>query len=101
MARLAALVLVVLVGGCSLLVEGDRPAFAETAGEAAPMQAVIDGDDKLIRVLRGGLWLLFDLAADPGEQRELAVSEPERLERLQARLDEWVAWIAAGPRSGT
>jgi choline-sulfatase len=41
---------------------------------------------------------LYDLAADPGEQRNLAASEPQRRAALDGVLD---AWIAAHPPAGT
>jgi arylsulfatase A-like enzyme len=36
---------------------------------------------------------LFDLAADPGEQRDLAGVEPEILATMQAELDGWAAFL--------
>lgn len=42
---------------------------------------------------------LYDLARDPGEQRNLAADEPERADRLRRRLFDWLAdgqrWAAA------
>jgi uncharacterized sulfatase len=32
---------------------------------------------------------LYDLAADPHEERDLAAAEPERLEAMRANLDAW------------
>jgi arylsulfatase A-like enzyme len=64
-----------------------QPVFAEGFAFDARLQAVIDGDWKLIRDLRTGALALYDLAADPGEQRDLAASRPEERERLRALLD--------------
>lgn len=38
---------------------------------------------------------LFDLARDPGEQRDVAGAHPERAERYRAHLLEWAAWRQA------
>ena len=37
-----------------------------------------------------GTWELFDLAADPGEVRNLASEQPERLQALRAEYDEYL-----------
>jgi len=39
--------------------------------------------------------LLFDLAADPFEQNDLAALEPERVRRMSAMLDGWFAAVEA------
>jgi len=52
--------------------------------------AVIDGDDKLVSERQPGAPVqdqLFDLRADPGEQRDLAAQRPERVAALRALLD--------------
>lgn len=54
------------------------------------------GEWKLIRALEPDFHnlppvQLFDLAADPTEQRNLAGERPEVVEELTARLDQWVA----------
>lgn len=40
-------------------------------------------------ILAGDDWLLFDLASDPGERRDLSQSEPERLAGLRADYQAW------------
>ncbi|MBU6319711.1 MAG: sulfatase-like hydrolase/transferase [Alphaproteobacteria bacterium] len=40
-------------------------------------------------ILAGDDWLLFDLASDSGERRDLAQSEPERLAGLRADYQAW------------
>jgi arylsulfatase A-like enzyme/Tfp pilus assembly protein PilF len=47
------------------------------------LRALVDGDFKLIQGVRPEL---YDLAADPGEAKDLAAREPERVRRLQAML---------------
>jgi len=39
---------------------------------------------------------LFDLAADPGESRNLAASDPETARRLRQRFEEWFADVTRG-----
>lgn len=49
-------------------------------------QVVRSGDWKLqVNPTRGKIWL-YDLAADPTEQHDLAAAEPELVEQLQAKL---------------
>lgn len=36
-----------------------------------------------------GRWELFDLAADPLEERNLAAEQPARVQALAARIDGW------------
>jgi arylsulfatase A-like enzyme len=73
------------------LLRGERlppqPAFSEGFAFDARLQSVIDGEWKAIRDLRSGVFSLYDLASDPGEQRDLAASRPEEREKLRALLD--------------
>lgn len=56
----------------------------ETTGwELFGHRAIRQGDWKIV-ALAGGAWQLFNLAEDPGETRDLAAEQPERLERLVA-----------------
>jgi arylsulfatase A-like enzyme len=56
--------------------------------------AWIDGSYKLHRIPdKSGenvTWKLFDLAADPGEKRDLAKAEPERVAMLKTQLEDWL-----------
>jgi arylsulfatase A-like enzyme len=55
-------------------------------------EALYRGDLKLSRglpPLGDGRWRLFDLAADPGETRDLASERPELVARLAAEYDAW------------
>jgi arylsulfatase A-like enzyme len=87
------------------------PVYAESDGLRQLM--IVDGHWKLIRTLRGFLYVdaftqragaveLFDLDADPGEQTDVAAREPAVVERLSRALDAWHATNAADaptPRS--
>ena len=44
--------------------------------------AIRQGDWRAVRPKAGGRWELHDLAADPGEAKDLAASQPARLARL-------------------
>lgn len=82
--------------GCSLVgyLFGERPAPAFTLSEhydfGHQLRAVVRGRDKLVLDARRNVWLLFDLAADPRETRDLADARPETVAELRALLDEWV-----------
>ena len=51
------------------------------------LKIIVRGDDE------DGRWLLYDLAADPKERKNLADSEPERLARMKQRYLEISAGI--------
>jgi arylsulfatase A-like enzyme len=59
--------------------------------------AVRDGDWKLIwplgkdHPLLSGPPELYDLSRDPGETRDLAAQEPERVAALRGRIERWIA----------
>ncbi|MEQ8849634.1 sulfatase [Botrimarina sp.] len=65
------------------------PHYGNQGGE--PSSVVRDGGWKLIRYHEDGRQELYHLAADPGEQTDLAQSEPERLAGLARLLDDWLA----------
>lgn len=54
-----------------------------------PGSAVRDGDWKLIHYYEDNRVELFDLVADPGERRDLADEEPDRVATLRTLLDDW------------
>jgi arylsulfatase A-like enzyme len=53
-----------------------------------PYSAVRDGDWKLIRFHWRKGTELYNLADDPGESRDLAAKEPERVARMEKQLDD-------------
>jgi arylsulfatase A-like enzyme len=46
---------------------------------------------KLIREMQSGITHLYDLDADPGEKRNVAASEAERVTELAQRIDAYLA----------
>ena len=49
-----------------------------------------DGKHKVIQNLTDRVWEVFDLGADPGEQKNLASSDKELARTLQDRLSAWI-----------
>jgi arylsulfatase A-like enzyme len=84
--------LVPLLGGASL----SLPAFAEHAHR--PMKSLREPTAKLIVDARGPRRLLFDLAADPAEQTNLAGADPARERQLCEALRRFVETNAADER---
>ncbi len=59
--------------------------------------AIVEANWKLVANHTGSHRVLFDLAADPLEQNDLAVAEPERTEALHAKLEAWKATLPERP----
>ena len=60
-----------------------------------PSVSVHDGDWKLIRIFHGGengqhRWKLFNLADDIGETKNLADSDPERVQQMDALIEDFL-----------
>jgi arylsulfatase A-like enzyme len=71
--------------------DGERSGRALVHGWGFGLMAgVIDGTDKLVRYPDDSQQL-FDLAADPDELVDRAAADPERVARLAALLDGWLA----------
>ncbi len=68
------------------------PHYGNQGGE--PGCSIRDGDWKLIEFF-GGPVRLYNLAEDIGETRDLSEAEPERAERLLARLHAWQHEVGA------
>lgn len=64
-------------------------------GNGGPASAIWLDDHKLIRVDETGALELYDLAVDPGEQRNLASKEPKLVAELVAKLDAYLDAIGA------
>jgi arylsulfatase A len=58
-------------------------------GAQSPAGAVRFGDFKLIEYYENYTVQLFNLKADPGEQYDLAKSDPQKVEELRTMLHEW------------
>ncbi|HEY0708618.1 MAG TPA: sulfatase-like hydrolase/transferase [Polyangia bacterium] len=67
------------------------PAFAEVND----LRMAATATEKLISDDKKGLSELYDLRADPREQRNLADARPERVVALRAEIDAWLADNAA------
>ncbi len=60
-----------------------------------PGGAIRQGDFKLVELYENGRRELYDVAHDPGEARNLALDQPERVERLARRLALWRDTVGA------
>lgn len=64
-------------------------------GGATPYAAVRAGDWKLIQYYESGRHELFHLSEDPGETRNLAEAEPDRVMKLARQLAGWQGSVGA------
>jgi len=69
------------------------PHYGNQGGE--PSSIMLRGDWKLIFYHEDGRNELYNLAADPGEQNDLAAAEPERTANMRKQLDAWLASVDA------
>ncbi len=60
-----------------------------------PAGAIRVGDDKLIEFFEDGRRELYNLRDDPGERRDLAKEQPERVRDLHAKLAAWRQRVGA------
>jgi arylsulfatase A-like enzyme len=82
-------------------------AFSES-GYATFQRAIRTARWKLIHVpdpgdraiMQGTPFELYDLAADPGEERNLVAAEPDRVAALRGPLEAWMAAVGSGPPAG-
>jgi arylsulfatase len=86
----------------------DRLLFWERMGN----EAVRQGHWKLVRGYgparadggaatsgpRTGAWELYDTSTDPGETRDLAAAEPERVKTMQRQFEAWAKRVGVVPR---
>jgi arylsulfatase A-like enzyme len=70
------------------IAEGRASARSEVVIDVEPFRAALrDGDYKLVwQTTLPSRVELFDLRTDPGEKNNLAAAQPERVARMQARL---------------
>src|SRR5690606_10365290 len=73
--------------------ENREPIVLELAEDSnnPARRAIIVGNEKLIVFQDSWKKMLFDLAADPGEEKDLAEERPERVDELSAQLDAYFA----------
>ena len=85
----------------------ERYAFPDRHGEGDLLARM----DRRYRTYRSGPWkliqtskaetFLFDVAADPGEESDLAPARPDQVARLTAELDDWLAALDLPPLDAT
>ena len=73
------------------------PVAGPEDGFMPPPVAVRDGDWKLFCDHRGEAAELYDIQADPGEERDLAAEHPERVRELTRQALAWVDTLPASP----
>ena len=71
--------------------EAGSPRYVVSA--QAAHRTVTDGRHKLLVDLDSGTMRLFDLAADPGETRDLVGAAPEKTRELLRELRRWIAAV--------
>lgn len=57
---------------------------------ATPCSTVLMEEYKLIRFYETGRRELYNLRKDPGEKKDMAAAEPDRVRKMEARLDAWL-----------
>ena len=75
------------------LLEGRTLEAGLSFGAIGVLRSVNDDRHKLIHNLRRGTWELYDLAADPGERRNLAREDRRTFARLRTALLDWIARV--------
>lgn len=74
-------------------------ALPPVAAAIGDLKMVARGTEKLICDTQRDFCRLFDLAADPGEQHDVAGARPERVAALRGALEAWLAGIGAAETS--
>src|SRR5436190_21730677 len=69
------------------------PHYSNQGGR--PGGAIRTGTYKLLEFFEDSRAELYDLAADPGEQHDLAAAQPERVEEMKKKLAAWRASVDA------
>jgi len=60
------------------------------------LRVLVEGNEKLITTSKGGR-MLFDVAQDPGEQHDLAPTEPARADAMEKELESLLPFEAPAP----
>jgi arylsulfatase len=71
-----------------------KPCYARATSyrvRAEPLEMVISGQYKLVRGVNTGSDEFYNIPQDPGETRNLAAEEPQRVSQLAELLDRWRA----------
>ncbi|MCR9292821.1 MAG: sulfatase [bacterium] len=69
------------------------PHYGNQGGEPSAMMR--EGDWKLIHYFEDGRNELYELARDPGEQQDLASTQPQRVQSMEQALQQWLANVGA------
>ena len=69
------------------------PHYGNQGGE--PSSIITRGDWKLIHYYEDDRDELYNIALDPGEAKNLTVSQPERAKRMRYELDQWLLSVDA------
>jgi choline-sulfatase len=78
-----------------------HPIFSETQRGTRP-RSIVSGQYKLIHnTKRNKGYELYDLRADPGEQRDLSKRQPDVFDRLKTELSAWERKVSNRPRQST
>jgi arylsulfatase A-like enzyme len=79
--------------------EGPRLAYSERNLFGPQRRSIQDDRYKLILEIDSGRIELYDLAADPGERRNLAAERKQEADRLLGLLEQWSARMRTAPSS--
>ncbi len=78
----------------------DLPAFADSGRQSDPHQAVRQNGRKLMRRLSDGHEVMFDLAADSAEVRDVLAARAAEGRVLRDKLNRWIASMKASRADG-
>ncbi len=68
---------------------GPRSAYMVVHTPLARQYGIVRGHMKLIKDVKRGRVLLYDLSADPGEKHDLSRLRPDVVDDLESRIDTW------------
>ena len=79
----------------STLAEAAPPSAPPASGWDTQLFVLRAGDRKLVKRYEGPTFELYDLAADPHEEHDLAGQEPETVKELDGRLSAMLGGMGA------